>query len=99
MISPCGCDCAKCENYKKSCAGCRKIKGKVFWAPFVNAPICPLYHCSVNEKHLKHCGECADLPCNLYYDTKDPTATEEEHEAGVAARVDMLKRLKGYDRL
>jgi len=91
MLSPCGVDCSTCKFLGDNCTGCREIEGRVYWAAYVNADICPLYQCSVNEKKLKHCGECNELPCHIYFDTQDPGMTKEEHEEGIRQRVAILK--------
>jgi hypothetical protein len=91
MLCPCGFDCCKCKEYKKSCAGCREIKGKVYWAEYMGTDVCPIFQCCVNEKNYRDCGACPDLPCHLYYDTQDPSQTKEEHEAGALEQVRNLK--------
>ena len=94
MLSPCGVDCTQCSSYRDTCAGCREIKGKVYWAGYVGAEVCPMYGCCINEKKMNHCGECAELPCRLYFDTRDPSVSEEEHEAGIRLRADTLKKVR-----
>lgn len=94
MLSPCGVNCEECGSYRDTCAGCREIGGKVYWAGYVGAEICPMYNCSINERSLNHCGECAELPCRYYYETQDPSTTTEEHEAGIRVRVNILKELQ-----
>jgi hypothetical protein len=93
MLSPCGVDCEACKEVE-ICGGCRKISGKVSWAAYVGETVCPMYRCCVSEKGLSHCGECSSLPCRLYYDTRDPAVSQEEHETGVKARVQALKNQK-----
>jgi hypothetical protein len=51
-----------------------------------------MYGCCINEKKMNHCGECAELPCRRYYDTRDPSVSEEEHETGIRLRVEILKK-------
>jgi hypothetical protein len=95
-LSVCGCDCFECDHYKNSkCAGCSQIKGKVYWAGFVNADVCPVYACVVSDRGYRHCGECPDIPCKLWHDLKDPSHTDEQHETGIADRVKRLKELCG----
>lgn len=94
MMSPCGVDCSICEFYGDTCAGCREIEGNVYWAQYVGADVCPLYHCCITKKKLEDCGECNALPCHIYYDTQDPSITKEEHEAGIKLRVDNLKNYR-----
>ncbi|MBZ3935589.1 DUF3795 domain-containing protein [Methanimicrococcus blatticola] len=43
--------------------------------------ICAIYDCAVNDKSLKHCGGCEELPCHRYFDNMDPAYTKEEHIA------------------
>jgi hypothetical protein len=94
MITVCGADCTKCPAYQDTCDGCQKIQGKVSWAALVGTDTCPIYKCVVSDKKLSHCGKCGQLPCNLYYDLKDPQLSEEEHLAGIKMRVDCLKEQK-----
>ena len=90
MLSPCGVKCNECKDFDQTCQGCRAIEGKVYWAQYVNKTICPIYHCCMTEKHHEHCGQCKNLPCQIYYDTQDPSTTLEEHEAGIKLRVSLL---------
>ena len=98
-ISCCGIDCQKCmdvlsSNYPgQSCAGCNAVEGKIFWTQYMNLDVCPIYNCCRNEKQLAHCGLCAELPCQIYFDAKDPSMSEEEHQKGIADRVAVLKSL------
>lgn len=92
-FSVCGCNCSACEHYMNSkCSGCAMIKGKVWWAGYISVETCPIYNCVVNEHQLKHCGECPEIPCTLWRDIKDPSYTDEQHEAGIKERVEYLKR-------
>lgn len=91
----CGCDCTICEYFKKSeCSGCSEIKGKVWWTSYISATICPIYNCVVNEKKFENCGACSEIPCKLWRDLKDPSHTDEQHEASVKNRVENLRKLK-----
>ncbi len=92
MINPCGCDCGGCPQYKASCGGCAEIKGKVYWAPYVGGEVCPIYGCCAGKGYA-HCGACGDLPCQIYFDTRDPSMSEAEHEAGVYERAERLRGL------
>jgi len=92
MITACGCDCEDCREYKKSCDGCAEIKGRVFWAPYMGDEVCPIYGCC-DGKEFSHCGECDALPCKIHFDTRDPSVTKEEHEAGVHERAVRLRGL------
>jgi hypothetical protein len=103
-ISVCGIDCAvacgECnkmheELVKNPCKGCNAEKGKIFWVKFLNLDTCPIYHCCVNEKQLPHCGQCPQLPCEIYFNTKDPSLAEEDHQKGIRDRVAVLKTAFG----
>lgn len=91
MLSPCGVKCDECKEYNRTCQGCRAIAGEVFWAQYVNQTICPIYDCCINQKRHADCGKCEKLPCQIYYDTQDPSITLEEHEAGINLRVSLLR--------
>ena len=98
-VSCCGIDCQKCMdalsiNFPgQTCAGCNAVEGKVFWAAYLNLDTCPIYSCCRNEKQLAHCGECMELPCQIYFATKDPTLSDEEHQKSIEDRVTVLKSL------
>jgi len=92
-ISPCGIDCDQCP-LKETCGGtCFDCLGKPFYLKDFGMDVCPLYDCPVNQKGYKTCGECPDLPCQLFYDWKDPEMTEEAHLQSVKDRVEVLKAL------
>jgi len=100
-ISVCGIDCAavcnECNNAHEEfkfdpCKGCNAMEGKIFWTKFMNLDICPIYSC-VNEKQLKHCGECDALPCDIYNNIKDPSISDEQHQQGIKNRINVLKAL------
>ena len=92
-ISPCGIDCAACEAYPTECASCRSVSGAPYWVPEVGIVACPLYECVVSKHSFSHCGECPELPCQLYYDTRDPSMSDEAFEASVQERVQNLQSL------
>jgi hypothetical protein len=93
-VSVCGCDCSVCEHFISSkCSGCSKIEGKVYWASFTSVEICPIYNCVKNERKLKNCGQCSKIPCNIWRELKDPSYTDEQHEAGIDQRVAALKEI------
>jgi hypothetical protein len=77
----------------QSCAGCNAVEGKIFWTQYMNLDTCPIYQCCRNEKQLTHCGECAALPCQIYFATKDPALSEEAHKKSIQDRVDALRSL------
>ena len=57
--SACGIDCDTCYGKTDhNCQGCKTIRGNVFWGK------CELYQCSA-DKHLEHCGKCAEFPCSM----------------------------------
>jgi hypothetical protein len=92
LISPCGAICDECPFYMKPCIGCRNLDGKVFWSDEVSeSGICPMYNCSVNDKGFDSCGKCKDLPCEMFYNMKDPNMTEEQHQESIVKRVKTLK--------
>lgn len=91
-LSCCGTQCSKCGCYGSMCKGCNACEGKVFHAPEGQA--CPIYECSMNRKRLKGCGECGDVPCEIWRKTKDPSFSEEEFERNIQERVDRLRGKK-----
>jgi len=91
QLSPCGIACEEC-HLKETCGGgCHAIKGKPFYLQDFGMEVCPLYDCPVNKKGFMTCGECPELPCQLFYDWKDPEMTEEAHLQSVKDRTDALK--------
>lgn len=88
-LSVCGTDCSACYCYGSMCTGCSECEGKVFHAPEGKA--CPIYDCSVNQKGLKHCGECSEAPCEIWMRTRDPKYSDEEFAENVKGRVEALK--------
>lgn len=91
MISLCGVNCGECEYLEQQCGGCAAIGGKVFWAHYTGSDTCPIYSCCVDKKGFAHCGECGELPCQIYFDTRDPNVSEEEHRKHVNQHVAVLK--------
>jgi hypothetical protein len=91
-ISACGINCEECEFFNKTCTGCIHVKGSPFWAKEMTATgVCPMYDCSVNSRGYKSCGGCAELPCQLFLDMKDPNSTDEEHQQSIQVRVSRLR--------
>lgn len=88
-ISCCGADCSGCGCFGNMCKGCNASLGKVFHVPEGQA--CPIYECSINQKGMKGCGECGNVPCEIWRRTKDPGYTEEEFERNIQERVNRLK--------
>jgi hypothetical protein len=91
-ISCCGCICSDCKDYGKACAGCNAVQGKVYWAGYLGLEACPIYTCSVDKNGLKSCGQCAKLPCEIYYQCVDPSMSPEQHEQSVRERVRILSK-------
>jgi len=78
----CGTICKECEH-QAECGGCDQVQGKPFWTAFVGIDICPVYACCTGERHLAHCGECPELPCERFTRYKDPGMNEEEIRTGL----------------
>lgn len=62
-IGACGVLCIFCHSFQsKRCFGCRstatKQKRQSKWS-------CQIRKCCIETKHLAHCGECADFPCQI----------------------------------
>ncbi len=95
IISICGADCAECKFYLNLCNGCVKDKGQPFWcADIFEDKTCPIFKCAIHEKKHNHCGECDKIPCNIYFELKDPESSEEEHKKSIHKRVEALKSIK-----
>jgi hypothetical protein len=92
MKTVCGLDCGDCAYVKEGCRGCNAEKGAPFWTQFASVSVCPVYDCCVNEKHIRHCGLCAEMPCPRFTQIKDPNTTEEQDKECLKARVAVLKR-------
>lgn len=90
-LSCCGTQCDKCSFYGTMCKGCNESLGKVFHAPEGQA--CPIYECSINGKKIKNCNACAQIPCDIWRQTKDPSFSEEEFEKNIKERVERLRGL------
>jgi len=92
ILSTCGLICDECEFYNKTCTGCRNVKGSTFWAKeMMPGKVCPLYDCSVNTRKYNDCGDCAELPCKMFREMKDPNSTEEQHQKSLLTRVSLLR--------
>ena len=91
-ISACGLICNDCPFFKNPCTGCFDVKGKTFWAKEATAKgICQLYDCSVNQRRYENCGDCSELPCQMFKDQKDPNISQKEHNESIVKRVKILK--------
>lgn len=92
ILSSCGLICNECEFYGNQCAGCYRVKGAPFWAAEHTAEgICPLFKCAVVDKKYNSCGQCPDLPCELFIRMQDPNTSDEEHQKSLKERVTRLK--------
>lgn len=87
--SPCGAVCAECEFFPVKCAGCRKIKGKVYWSEYAGYDVCPVYDCCVTAKGMTDCSGCKKLPCEKFM--KDPTVSDEQNAENLKKMIDRLK--------
>lgn len=90
ILSPCGIDCGSCD-FDESCKDCHSAEGKPPYLADFGVEVCPMYDCPVNNKGYKTCGECPELPCQIFYDWKDPSMTDEEHINSINERVKTLK--------
>jgi hypothetical protein len=92
ILSVCGLKCNECEFFNKTCSGCVAVKGSTFWAQeMMPNKVCPLFDCAVNKKGYKDCGDCADLPCIMFREMKDPKTSDEEHQKMLLERVKLLR--------
>ena len=108
-ISVCGIDCKEyfacnkcssiCKNMhaifdsKKPCEGCNAIHEKILLNRNISLNICPIYVCVTNRQY-KHCGECEQIPCDIYYELKDPFITDSVHKLNIEERIKVLKSIK-----
>jgi len=92
-VSPCGINCDACHLKEQCGNGCQTSRGRPFYIEAFGVERCPIYDCSVNKNGFKTCGECTKLPCQLFYDWKDPSMTEEEHRQCIDDNVALLKEL------
>ncbi|HII92483.1 MAG TPA: DUF3795 domain-containing protein [Methanosarcina sp.] len=93
MICVCGVNCDGCPHLNNECTGCNAIEGKVYWAQHIGADVCPVYKC-VKEKGYQNCGDCSQIPCELWVSLKDPSLSEEEHQKSIQNRLLVLKELR-----
>ncbi len=90
-VAPCGLICESC-SFTESCGGgCHEGGGKPFYIKDFGVEVCPMYDCAVTQKGYTTCGECAELPCQIFYDWRDPSMSEEQHLQSINARVEALK--------
>ena len=63
-----------------------------FWtSSYTENGICPLFECAINRKRFKNCGDCIELPCDLFLKFKDPELSEEQHQEALKIRINRLK--------
>jgi general stress protein 26 len=81
--SRCGLLCNDCA-YKDShdCKGCLALDGKPFWGE------CSVALCCMGKGHA-HCGECADMPCDILNDFS--CGNDEECDKPKGARIAVCK--------
>ena len=41
---------------------------------------------------MQNCGECGEVPCKIWFDTRDPKFSDEEFNENIAMRVQALKK-------
>ncbi len=92
VMSTCGVICSTdCLAFGTECEGCNELQGKVSWAVFYGKEHCPIYICARGKDYLS-CAECGKAPCQVWLDTRNPDASDEEFTADLENR---LKNLKG----
>jgi len=91
LLAPCGTCCEECPHIEICGGSCHDCKGKPFYLKDFGVDVCPIYDCAVNKKGYRICAECRDLPCQLFYDWKDPSMSEEELARSVNERTAALK--------
>ena len=81
--SYCGLLCNGC-NYREShgCKGCLALKGRPFWGECDVAACC-------RSKGYAHCGECADMPCDILKGMS--CGDDEECDKPPGARISVCK--------
>ena len=81
QLSACGIDCATCPSLNKDCKGCLIENGNVFWTKSDKSSfsVCPIKACC-NKKGYVNCGECENLPCEIYKSLKGSNDTLAEEQ-------------------
>ena len=90
-LTPCGFNCEECPVKEQCGEGCFACEGKPFYIKDFGLETCLIYDCAVNQKGFKNCGECSELPCQIWYDWRDPEMTEEAHLQSINDRAELLK--------
>jgi hypothetical protein len=88
----CGIYCGSCELLDKQCRGCGYVDGKPFWTEQFGVRVCPLHDCCRNSRRLEHCGLCADFPCKVFLEMRDPSMSDEEARKSLEGRQADLQR-------
>jgi len=91
QAAPCGNFCGDCEYFDEKCNGCCNAAGQPFWANQLPIDLCPIYKCCTYVKKQKHCGECSELPCEIFLKFRDPSLTEKDAEIMLKIRQNDLK--------
>lgn len=92
VLSCCGTECVNCQCYGNMYSGCNESAGKVFFMP--EGQTCPIYDCTINNKNMKCCGDCPNVPCDIWRNTKDPSYSDEEFEKNIKERVNRLMKVR-----
>ena len=53
---------------------------------------CPIYACCANKHHYATCASCAQMPCDVWKTTRDPSMTDEQFAQSITDRVNALKK-------
>lgn len=88
-LSCCGMECAACPLHGDMCQGCNALNGRVFHAPEGSA--CPIFACCANKHRYATCGECGELPCDIWRATRDPSLSDAAFEESIQTRASNLK--------
>jgi len=94
QLSVCGVRCSTdCKAFGLECPGCVQLEGRVSWARFYNREKCPIYEC-VMENKFNTCADCCKAPCQVWLDTRNPDASDEEFKKDIVSRLKNLKDLQ-----
>ncbi|MBN1319223.1 MAG: DUF3795 domain-containing protein [Thermoleophilia bacterium] len=88
----CGVYCGSCHLLWEQCSGCGYVDGRPFWTASMGVEVCPLHECCRDQKHLEHCGMCADFACGLFLRLRDPEMSDEQFEESLRTRQEALRR-------
>jgi hypothetical protein len=96
-LSVCGVCCpTDCKAYQTECEGCVALGGGIPWAVFYDREFCPIFDC-VRDKGFSSCADCGLAPCQVWLDTRDPSASDGQFAADLANRLSNLKKLSDPD--